>query len=205
MRKWLVIGAAAVLVVVGGTMFWPQSGPSRSVSSSEPQPPESRPPQPPVEEGSPDAGTPGPKPMDLLFDLADCHEQQGHSALAASEFEKVAEAGGTNANDARARANKLRGLPPPGEDVPKTQPGTGPDDPQQTPPKQDAVPIDKQPKEVTTASEEPPTRIGDFMDTRLTLPVLRVPGAWAGLASPRTYRQDVTRSLDEPTIAETCE
>jgi hypothetical protein len=42
MRKWLVIGAAAVLVVVGGAMFWPQSEPSRSVSSSEPQPPESR-------------------------------------------------------------------------------------------------------------------------------------------------------------------
>ncbi len=42
MRKWLVIGAAAVLVVVGGTMFWPQAGPSRSLSSSEPASPESR-------------------------------------------------------------------------------------------------------------------------------------------------------------------
>lgn len=115
---------------------------------------------------APDA--PGPKPMELLFELADCHEKQGYASLAASEFEKVAEAGGTQANDARARANKLRGLPPPGQDVPKTQPGTGPDDPQQQPPKQDAVPVDKQPKEVTTASEEPPTRIGDFMDTRLT-------------------------------------
>jgi hypothetical protein len=42
MRKWLVIGAAAVLVVVGGTVYWPQSDPSRSPSASAPEPPESR-------------------------------------------------------------------------------------------------------------------------------------------------------------------
>ncbi|NUP09377.1 MAG: hypothetical protein HOW73_25265 [Polyangiaceae bacterium] len=108
---------------------------------------------------------PGPKPMDILFDLADCHEQQGHGSLAASEFEKVAEAGGTKANDARTRANKLRGLPPPGQDAPKTAPAVTPEP---LAPKADTAPQDKQPKEVLTASEEPPTRIGDFMDTRLT-------------------------------------
>lgn len=113
---------------------------------------------------------PGPKPMDLLFDLADCHEQQGYGSLAASEFEKVAEAGGTKANDARVRANKLRGLPPPGEDVPKPPDPVVPEQaPPAPPPKAETtVPPDAQPKEVVTASDEPPTRIGDFMDTRLT-------------------------------------
>lgn len=42
MRKWLVIGAAVVLVVVGGTMFWPQSDPSSSPRASAPESPESR-------------------------------------------------------------------------------------------------------------------------------------------------------------------
>ncbi len=110
---------------------------------------------------------PGPKPMDLLFELADCHEQQGGASLAANEFDKVAEAGGPRANEAKGRANKLRGLPPPGKD-----PGPKPVEPRPAdpglPPKADTIPPDKQPKEVTTASEESPTRIGDFMDTRLT-------------------------------------
>ncbi|HEX8702998.1 MAG TPA: carboxypeptidase regulatory-like domain-containing protein [Myxococcaceae bacterium] len=42
MRKWLVIGAAAVLVVVGGALFWSQSEPSGSLGSSGSPPPKSR-------------------------------------------------------------------------------------------------------------------------------------------------------------------
>jgi len=115
--------------------------------------------------------TPGPKPLELLFDLADCHEQQGYASLAASEFEQVAQGGGTQANDAKARANKLRGVPPAKQGDPKQPPGPDqkdPVDPSLTPAKDQAVPEDKQPKEVKTASDEAPTRIGDFMDTRLT-------------------------------------
>src|SRR5690348_16416897 len=35
------------------------------------------------------ADAPGPKPMELLFELADCHEKQGYASLAATEFEQV--------------------------------------------------------------------------------------------------------------------
>ncbi|HLL04500.1 MAG TPA: carboxypeptidase-like regulatory domain-containing protein [Myxococcaceae bacterium] len=42
MAKWLVIGAVAVLVVVGAAAFWPRSEPSRSPAASAPQSPQSR-------------------------------------------------------------------------------------------------------------------------------------------------------------------
>lgn len=108
------------------------------------------------------ADDPGPKPMDLLFELADCHEQQGYGSLAASEFEKVAQAGGPKSGDATTRAAKLRGLPTPQPD-PKP-PVTPPSEPNPPAPVQPAP----APKEVKTAADASPTRIGDFMDTRLT-------------------------------------
>ncbi|MBK8939141.1 MAG: hypothetical protein IPM79_16310 [Polyangiaceae bacterium] len=111
---------------------------------------------------------PGPKPMELLFDLADCHEQQGYGSLAASEFEKVAESGGTKAADAKARAAKLRGVPAPA-DPPKDPPKDPPVDPAKPEgPVGDAKVEGKGEKVVVAVSEEAPTRIGDFMDTRLT-------------------------------------
>jgi len=100
----------------------------------------------------------GPKPMEL-FDLADCHERQGYGSLAATEFEQVSAGGGANAAEAKGRADKIRGVAqvvPPKVDGPKV------DEPKVDEPKVD------EPKVVVTAKEESPTRIGDFMDTRLT-------------------------------------
>ncbi len=107
----------------------------------------------------------GPKPGDLLFELADCHERQGYATLAANEFDQVAQLGGANAGDAKARADKLRAAPPQQPPVPPP-PGAplapGPGDafppPPQFPPDQPAI---------RTERTEAPTRIGDFMDTRL--------------------------------------
>ncbi len=109
---------------------------------------------------APDA--PGPKASELLYDLADCHEKKGYASLAANEFDQVAQAGGANADDAKARAAKIRQpqqpvLPPPGPPAPGFPPPPG------GPPGPPAPP-----GEVKTAKEESPTRIGDFMDTRLT-------------------------------------
>src|SRR5262245_17448944 len=59
----------------------------------------------------PDA--PPPNAGDLLFDLADCHEKQGYGSLAASEFTKVEEMGGANAQTAHERAAKLKAPPDP--------------------------------------------------------------------------------------------
>src|SRR5512139_56945 len=47
------------------------------------------------------ADDPGPKPNEILFDLADCHEKQGYATLAASEFEQIAQAGGAQADVAK--------------------------------------------------------------------------------------------------------
>ncbi len=103
---------------------------------------------------------PGPKPMELLFDLADCHERQGFASLAASEFEQIAQSGAANAADAKARAEKIRNVAKPADPKPAD------------PKPEDAKPEDPKPeeppKEVKTHKDEAPTRIGDFMDTRLT-------------------------------------
>lgn len=110
------------------------------------------------------ADAPGPKPMELLFSLADCHEKQGFATLAASEFEQVAAAGGTRAEEAKGRAAKLRPAPPPPKEEPKVAAGdpTAPRDPDpaEVPP---TAPPEKDPPKVEGA-----TRVGDFMDTRLT-------------------------------------
>lgn len=103
---------------------------------------------------------------DLLFDLADCHERQGYGALAAGEFEQVASAGGANAADAKARADKLRN-PAPAEQPKKPEEG-----PVQIAPAAGAAAGAEAeaaaPTEVVTQKAEPPTRVGDFMDTRIT-------------------------------------
>ena len=108
------------------------------------------------------ADAPGPKPMELLFSLADCHEKQGFATLAASEFEQVAGSGATRAEEAKSRAAKLRSPTPPPKEDPKP-----PVEEPKTPP--DTKPVPEVP--VTPPAEpkkENPTRIGDFMDTRLT-------------------------------------
>ncbi|MBL8740225.1 MAG: hypothetical protein JNK04_03995, partial [Myxococcales bacterium] len=77
-------------------------------------------------------------------------------SLAASEFEQVAAVGGSNAAEAKTRSDKIRG-------VAKAEP------PKETPKEQPKEePKVEEPKVVVTAKEESPTRIGDFMDTRLT-------------------------------------
>lgn len=116
---------------------------------------------------APDA--PGPRPADMLFDLADCHEKQGYGTLAANEFDQVATLGGTNVEQAKLRAQKIRNPePPPPTPKPEdtTPPGTpgGPVEPKTNP----IAPPDPAAKEVKTQADESPTRVGDFMDTRLT-------------------------------------
>jgi hypothetical protein len=106
------------------------------------------------------ADDPGPKPIDILFDLADCHERQGYASLAANEFDQVAQAGGANADEAKARAQKLRTAEQPKEQPKDVKP--------EQPPKDAKAQVEGAAAEVKTASEEPPTRVGDFMDTRLT-------------------------------------
>ncbi len=118
---------------------------------------------------------PGPKANELLFDLADCHERQGYATLAVKEFEQVAALGGGNAADAKTRAAKLgsggaagaAGDKPAGDAKPAGD---------QKPAGGAAggaagaagATGDAKPREVKTQAEESPTRIGDFMDTRLT-------------------------------------
>jgi hypothetical protein len=109
------------------------------------------------------AGTAGPDPGEVLFDLADCHEKQGVAALAASEYEQVAQGAGPKAEEAKARAAALRApAPPPPAATPPPQP----------PPVQ--LPVVLPPTlppahaEPPKAAEDPGVRVGDFMDTRLS-------------------------------------
>ena len=123
--------------------------------------------------------TRGPAPDDVLFDLASCHEREGRSELAASEFERIAKAGGPGAGEAGTRAEAIRqptkkpeastsaaaslppaaGTPPAGPIAPPAPDIGSPAAPVVT---QDVA------VEAAAAREEPPTRVGDFMDTRLT-------------------------------------
>lgn len=52
-------------------------------------------------------GDPGPKPEELLFELAECHEKQGYASLAGNEYAEVAQLGGANAAEAKTRAEKI--------------------------------------------------------------------------------------------------
>lgn len=107
----------------------------------------------------------GPKPDEILFELANCHERQGLKDLAANEFDQVVAAGGARAEDARTRAQNLRGgtAPEPAATVNPGQTaevGTGA--------LPTAAPALQEPAVVQTATDASPTRVGDFMDTRLT-------------------------------------
>jgi len=111
------------------------------------------------------AGAPGIAPNDLLFELADCHERQGKTAVAASEFAQVAAAGGPQAEQARTRAAALRTPSQTTEQTfgPPSQPAVSP-----APASPPTPGIPPPPPGAAPASEAPPVRTGDFMDTRLT-------------------------------------
>jgi hypothetical protein len=91
----------------------------------------------------------GVTPDEVLFELAACHDRLGKHAVAASEYDQVAAAGGPQAAEAKARAAALRTpatpavtVAPPAPEVPQAP--------------------------VATQKPSSPTRIGDFMDTRLS-------------------------------------
>lgn len=90
-------------------------------------------------------------PDDALFDLADCHQKAGKKATAIGELEQLAAGGGPRAEDAKKRVASLK-------------------EPPKEAPKEVLVAIlpPGVPKEVATQKPEAPTRLGDFMDTRLT-------------------------------------
>jgi hypothetical protein len=102
----------------------------------------------------------GVSPDDALFDLASCHEKQGKTATAKAEFDQVGAGGGARAGEAKARSAALVVAPVPAV-VPAPAEGNG------------LVPADRpaEPAPVETLPSprgEAPTRIGDFMDTRLS-------------------------------------
>ena len=109
------------------------------------------------------AGRPAVPPDEILFDLADCHGKQNKPTLAAAEFDQVAAANGPKAAEAKERAAALRGpaqaaaQPAPEQGGLGNQPGA--------PAQALAVPVAPPPG---PPKEESPTRVGDFMDTRLT-------------------------------------
>ncbi|AUX45553.1 uncharacterized protein SOCE26_070470 [Sorangium cellulosum] len=119
------------------------------------------------------AGAPGPPPAELLFELAACHEQQGRTDVAASEYDAVAAAGGPQADEARSRSAALR--PPPALPLANApaalapSPAAAPASPAATsvlPPATAAAQLPDAPPARST--EELPVRVGDAMDTRLT-------------------------------------
>ena len=100
----------------------------------------------------------GISPDDALFDLAACHEKAGNTPVAIAEFGQVAAGNGPRAAEARQRATALL-APPPATTVgpapaviPAVAAGTA------------LPPV----MTLTTPKETPPTRVGDFMDTRLS-------------------------------------
>jgi hypothetical protein len=95
-------------------------------------------------------------PDDALYDLADCHDKLGKKTIAAAEFEQVA---GARAEDAKKRAAGLKPAPPPIEQA-GPPPGAFPPGALPPPPTVVVVP--------TLTSGDSPTRLGDFMDTRLS-------------------------------------
>jgi hypothetical protein len=62
-------------------------------------------------------GASGPPADEVLFDLADCHDKQGKSAIAAAEFEQVAAGGSGQVDEAKKRAAALRSPPKPATPV----------------------------------------------------------------------------------------
>ncbi|WP_437670865.1 hypothetical protein [Sorangium sp. So ce131] len=116
------------------------------------------------------AGAPGPPPAELLFELAACHEQQGRTDVAASEYDAVAAAGGPQADEARARSAALR---PPPAPAALTAPAALAPSPAAAPAAAPALPRATAAAQLPDApaarsTEELPVRVGDAMDTRLT-------------------------------------
>jgi hypothetical protein len=102
-------------------------------------------------------------PNDVLFELADCHAKLGQPTLAAAEFGQVASSSSARAAEARDRAAALKAPTPP-PSPPATPPPVA-----AAPAPVQAAPAPVQPPDtVRTVSEAPPTRLGDFMDTRLS-------------------------------------
>jgi len=100
-------------------------------------------------------------PDDALFELADCHEKLDKKTIALAEFEELAAGAGSRAEEAKKRAETLKPPPPPPPPPPPAPSVELNTKAQVSAP----VPV---PEVVKTQDEEPPTRIGDFMDTRLT-------------------------------------
>ena len=95
----------------------------------------------------------GLSPDDVLFELADCHEHLGKKPEAANEFHEVMIGGGPRAQEARER---LVALTTPGPEGGSSFPGV---------PVEGGAPPPTSVETVTGGP--PPTRLGDFMDTRL--------------------------------------
>jgi hypothetical protein len=96
-------------------------------------------------------------PDEALFDLADCHDKLGKKTIAVAEFGELASGGGPKAEEAKKRVAALK--PPP-------EPPPAPPAP---PPPIVVVPVAAPAAQVMTLTGgDPPTRIGDFMDTRLS-------------------------------------
>jgi hypothetical protein len=91
---------------------------------------------------------------DALFDLASCHEKLDKRAVATAEYEQLSAGGGPRAAEAKAR---LAALAPPAA-------------PPAEPPPAGVVPVPADPGLAAppVKKEEAPTRLGDFMDTRLS-------------------------------------
>lgn len=139
----------------------------------------------------PDAA--GPPADEILFDLAECHEKQGKAAIAAAEYEQIASGTSGKAADAKARAAALRTPPKPAAPDPVPAPVPA------IPPVPTTTAAAPPPPPPAAEKQEPPVRIGDFMDTRLSWTfgdddVLHATGATLPLsANPsigdrRTYR-----------------
>jgi hypothetical protein len=96
---------------------------------------------------------------EALFDLADCHDKLGKKTIAAAEFDQLAAGSGPKAEDAKKRAAALKT----DQAAPAPAPAPAPNGTEPPPP-----PPGPAPAVVTLTGGEPPTRIGDFMDTRLS-------------------------------------
>ncbi|MFO0763114.1 MAG: hypothetical protein U0359_42145 [Byssovorax sp.] len=107
---------------------------------------------------------------DALFDLATCHEKLDKRAVASAEYEQLAAGGGPRAADAKARLDALKGPPPGDTPAGNTPAGNTPagNTPAGNAPTGDTPPAGNTPVAEPPKKEEAPTRIGDFMDTRLS-------------------------------------
>lgn len=113
-----------------------------------------------------------PKLDDIQFELADCLEKAGKLEDAAKTFDAFSSGTGEQADKAKERAAAIRAKLAPLAAPPPPPPAATPATPA---PLQDPVlpqtkPLSTQAKDslATQAAQLSPTRIGDFMDTRLT-------------------------------------